>query len=102
MAAMVQNRSFRVSRMVYSGLLTLYPPDLRRRFGAEMEEVFEELLRAAAQSGANSVAAVWSRALWELLAVALPQRLASETVMAGAISFLTASGLFLAFFSTFN
>jgi hypothetical protein len=102
MAAIVYNRSLRVSRVLYSGLLILYPRDLRRRFGAEMEEVFEESLCAAAERGSPSVAAVWSCALWELLTVALLQRLASETVMAGAISFLAASGLFLTFFSIFN
>ena len=31
----------RLSRAVYAGLLIFYPTDLRRKFGAEMADVFE-------------------------------------------------------------
>jgi hypothetical protein len=44
------------------------------------------------------VTSLWRSALWELLTVAVPLRLASNAVMAGAISFLASSVLFLVFF----
>jgi len=40
---------------------------------------------------------IWGSVLWELLTVALPARLASNAVMAGALSFLASSALFLVF-----
>jgi len=92
-------RIIRASRQAYSGLLILYPGDLRRRFAAEMADVFEDLMReAAARRGPRGIAAIWRSALWELLTVAAPSRLASNTAMAGALSFLASSVLFLVFF----
>jgi len=89
----------RASRAAYAGLLALYPRDLRLRFGADMAEVFEDLMReAAARSGPAGIAAIWRCALWELLTVAAPSRLTSNAVMAGALSFLASSPLFLVFF----
>jgi len=89
----------RASRLAYTGLLILYPRDLRRRFAAEMADVFEDLMcEAAARCGPRGIAIIWRSALWELLTVAAPSRLASNTVMAGALSFLASSALFLVFF----
>jgi len=89
----------RASRLAYSRLLILYPHDLRCRFGADMVEVFEDLMHeAAARSGRAGIATIWSSALWELLTVAAPSRLASNALMAGALSFLASSALFLVFF----
>jgi len=94
-----QLRVIRASRLAYAGLLIVYPRDLRRRFGREMVEVFEELTREAmSRSGPRGVAMIWRSALWELLTVALPARLASNAAMAGALSFLASSVLFLVFF----
>ncbi len=94
-------RSVQLSRFVYERLLLFYPRDLRRRFGLEMAEVFEDLMREAAiRRGLAGVASQWGSALWELLSVAAPSRLENNTLMAGAISFLASSALFLAFFST--
>jgi hypothetical protein len=89
----------RLSRVVYTGLLIFYPTDLRRKFGAEMADVFESAVHDAnVESGPSGAASLWRSALWELLTVAVPLRLASNAVMAGAISFLASSLLFLAFF----
>lgn len=94
-----QLRIIRASRFAYSGLLFVYPRDLRRRFGSEMVEVFEDLSREAmTRSGPSGIAAIWRSALWELLSVAAPSRLASNTLMAGALSLLASSALFLVFF----
>jgi hypothetical protein len=95
----LQLRIIRASRVAYSGLLIVYPRDLRRRFGSEMAEVFEELMREAmARSGPRGMAIIWRSALWELLSVAAPSWLASNAIIAGALSFLASSALFLVFF----
>jgi hypothetical protein len=89
----------RGSRVVYEALLIFYPPDVRRRFGAEMAEVFEALMHdAVIEHGLRGTVSLWRSALWELLTVALPLRLASNAVMAGAISLLVSSALFLVLF----
>jgi hypothetical protein len=91
------------SRMIYFRLLVFYPRDLRARFGSEMTDVFEALLRDAAfRDGFAGVVTMWRWALWELLTVASASRLESRTLMAGGLSFLTSSALFLAFFSGLN
>lgn len=89
----------RLSRVVYAGLLIFYPTDLRRKFGAEMADVFEVVMRdAIVERGLAGMFSPWRSALWELLTVAVPSRLASNVVMAGMISFLASSLLVLAFF----
>jgi len=91
----------RMSALAYAEMIRLYPRELRLRFGGGMEEVFGDSLReAAARRGFKGIVAVWGRALWELLTVAAPSRLENNTLMAGALSLLASSVLFLAFFST--
>jgi hypothetical protein len=89
----------RICGSIYRGLLLVYPAELRRRFGQEMQDVFVALLcDAIVKRSAMEVFLVWRLALWELLTVALPSRLASSAVMAGALSFLASAALFLVFF----
>jgi hypothetical protein len=96
-------RAIRASRLVYANLIFLYPSDLRCRFGVEMADVFEDLMRAAAaRRGAQGIVLLWGSVLWELLTVAVPSRLTSSPLMAGALSFLASSALFLVFFSALN
>jgi hypothetical protein len=99
MNAGTKSAIIRGSRMAYSGLLMCYPRELRRRFGAEMTDLFETVLReAVVERGAAGIASSWGLALWELLTVAVPLRLTSNAVIAGALSFLVSSTLFLLFF----
>ena len=89
----------RLQRGLYTRLLIFYPPGLRDKFGAEMAEVFEAVLHdAVVEGGLGGIVSPWRCALWELLTVAAPLRLASNTVMAGAVSLLASSVLVLAFF----
>jgi len=89
----------RLSRAVYAGLLIFYPDDLRRKFGGEMADVFQAAMRdAIVERGWAGMISLWRCALWELLAVAVPLRLASNAAIAGAISFLASSVLVLVFF----
>ena len=89
----------RLSRVVYAGLLIFYPGDLRHRFGAEMADVFQAAMRdAIVERGPAGIIFLWRHALWELLTLAVPLRLASNAVMVGAISFLASSVLVLVFF----
>jgi hypothetical protein len=53
---------------------------------------------AIIERGPMATISLWQSALWELLTVALPLRLASNAVMAGAISFLASLALFLVLF----
>jgi hypothetical protein len=89
----------RTSRVIYRGLLRFYSPEVRLKFGEEMIDVFVAMLReAVAEQRAVAIFSVWQSALWELLTVALPSRLASNAVRAGALSFLASAVLFLVFF----
>jgi len=89
----------RWSRALYAGLLIFYPTDLRRKFSEEMADVFEAAVQdAIVERGLAGVTSLWRSALWELLTVAVPLRLASNEAMAGAISFLASTVLLLAFF----
>ncbi len=94
-----QSRIIRASRLAYAVLVLAYPRDLRRTFGEEMIEVFEDVMReAVSRRGRLAIATIWGSALWELLTVAAPSRLASNGTIAGALSFVAASVLFLVFF----
>jgi hypothetical protein len=89
----------RTSGAIYSVLLILYPRELRREFGAEMVEVFEAGLRGAlVKRDTAKLILFWGLAVWELVTVAVPSRLANSVVIAGAVSFLVSSALFLVFF----
>ena len=64
-----------------------------------MLDVFNaQLCDAIAEGSAMEFFRLWRSALWELLTVALPSRLASNEVMAGTLSFLASAALFLVFF----
>jgi len=89
----------RCSRVLYRGLLSFYSPELRCKFGEEMTDVFVALLGEAMDQGKRvEIFLLWRSALWELLTVAVPSRLASNAVMAGALSLLASTALFLVFF----
>jgi hypothetical protein len=77
----------RWSSWIYGCLLIAYPRELRRRFGADVIEVFEEqLCEAAMQCGRSGIVSLWCTALWELASVAA-SRLESTTVIAGPCRF---------------
>ena len=70
-----------VSRKVYATSLVLYPNELRREFGAEMVEVFDEQVSEAySRSGFPGLLRVWFRATREFVTIALPGRLAESMV----------------------
>ena len=79
------------SAVIYRGILCLYPVDLRYRFGEEMAEVFTDDLEDALIDAHRThrlapVARVWWHALSEILAIAIPGRLANEALVAPAVS----------------
>ena len=70
-----------VSRKVYATSLVFYPNELRREFGAEMVEVFDEQVSEAySRSGFPGLLRVWFSATREFVAIALPGRLAERMV----------------------
>jgi hypothetical protein len=50
----------RLSRFVYGHLLVFYPRELRRRFGKEMVDVFEDLMcEVVHQRGVAGIVSLW-------------------------------------------
>jgi hypothetical protein len=89
----------RWSVRIYRHLLILYPHELRCRFGAEMAEVFEDLLCAGmVERGAAGGAALWCTALWEFASVGIPSRLKASAILAGTLSFAVSSVIAWVFF----
>lgn len=79
---------------IYSGILRLYPPELRSEFGPEMSELFAEDLNDAWRSrGVVGVVRTWWCALCEVLRIALPAQSANPVfavpVMAWAFGALS-------------
>ena len=98
------------SALVYRGILCVYPCDLRHKFGDEMAGVFTDdledaLIDAHRTHRLTPVARVWWNALSEVLAIAIPGRLANEDLLAPAVSLalhlaLVGGVLILAAFAT--
>ncbi|MGA9389088.1 MAG: hypothetical protein WBV69_01455 [Candidatus Sulfotelmatobacter sp.] len=76
-----------VSHKVYARSLVLYPSELRRDFGAEMVEVFDEQVSDAySRSGFPGFLCVWFSAIREFVTVAFPSRLADRAVPIVAVT----------------
>lgn len=96
-------KTIQLSSFIYRHLVIFYPRECRHKFGSEMVEVFEDLLDdAIRRRDASGIVSLWSSALWELLSVAAPLRLENTVVIAGALSLVASSALFLAFFRAVN
>jgi hypothetical protein len=77
-----------VSVRLYAAALPLYPPDLRRDFGAEMADAFaQDLADALQRNGMRGVMRVWYCAISELLRIALPSQAEKPVVAVPCISF---------------
>lgn len=82
-------RFARCNARIYAAVLPLYPPDLRRDFGAEMTEVFlEDLAEAWRNAGLAGAIRVWSRAAWEIARIALPRQLENPAIGVPLLSFV--------------
>jgi hypothetical protein len=98
------------SALLYRGILSIYPSDLRHNFGDEMAGVFTDDLEDALTDAHCThrlapIARVWWNALSEVLAIAIPGRLANEALLAPAVSLalhlaLVGGVLILAAFAT--
>ena len=76
-----------LSRKVYTTSLVLYPNELRREFGAEMVEVFDEQVSDAySRSGFAGLLRVWLGAMRESVTIALPGRFAERMVPIVAVT----------------
>jgi hypothetical protein len=91
------NTVLRLSVKLYRRLVRLYPAHLKRHFGSEMVEVFEQqLLGAWGESGAAGIGRVWCCVVAEVVTgVAIPG-LAQAAIVPTA-SVLASLVLFLAF-----
>jgi hypothetical protein len=83
-----------LSARAYDGILRLYPSDLRREFGPEMNELFvEDLDDAWRSSGLVGVIGVWWCALCELFRIALPAQSSNPAFAVPAIAALYVLGM---------
>lgn len=90
------------SLRIYGALIRLYPPDLQRRYGPEMRDVFEEqLVQSCAREGLPGLVRVWLWVVAEVLGGPAPLRLIQALVSVPIISVLTSSLLFLIFYRVF-
>jgi hypothetical protein len=75
------------SSRLYLRLLTLYPEDLCRDYGAEMELVFADNLAAARRErGLRGAVHVWRQTLIEFLRLAIPGFVSNPAVRVPAIA----------------
>jgi hypothetical protein len=89
----------RLSGLIYRWLLVFYPAELRCRFGADMVEVFEDLIEdAVVERGATGIVWLWSTVLCEFVTVGLPSRLSTGAVIAVTLSFAVSSVIAWVFF----
>ena len=78
---------------IYAAVLPLYPPELRRDFGAEMTEVFaEDLAEAWRNAGLPGAIRVWCCAAWEIARIALPRHLENPAIGVPFLSFIQSVG----------
>lgn len=78
---------------IYAVVLPLYPPELRRDFGAEMTEVFvEDLAEAWRNAGLPGAIRVWCCAAWEIARIALPRHLENPAIGVPILSFIQSVG----------
>jgi len=83
------------SGAAYRLILVLYPPEVRRVFGAEMTDTFAQQLAGAwEENRLSGVIQVWLTALLELPAIALPRQLARPLLFIPVVSLLGTSTLF--------
>jgi hypothetical protein len=87
-----------ISATAFRALLRCYPEEFRRRFGREMNQVFQEQLRdAGSERGLLGMVRVWFAATTEILTAALPQHLQNPSRMAAALSLIGSFVLCAAF-----
>jgi hypothetical protein len=89
----------RLSIRAYAALLPLYPPDLLRDFGEDMQQAFAEDLQHASRSfGLGGILGVWSCSLRELVRIALPARFGEPLVAVPCIAFALCEAMMVAEF----
>ena len=88
-----------VSHQAYEGSHIFYARDLRRDFGSEMIEVFDEQASEAyARHGFFGLLRVWLRATREIVTVAFPRRLVGFAI---PIIGVTATLAFMLWFASY-
>lgn len=94
-----QSAILEVSHKAYESFLVFYPKDLRGDFGEEMIEVFDEQAgEAYSRRGSLGLLRVWFSAMWEIVTVAFPGRLAERGI---AIIAVTATLAFMLWFASY-
>lgn len=92
-----QSAILEVSHKAYESIVIFYPKDLRGDFGEEMIEVFDEQAwEAYSRRGSLGLLRVWFSAMWEIVTVAFPGRLADRGIPIIAVTVTSAFMLWFA------
>ena len=92
-----QSAILELSHKAYKSILIFYPRDLRGDFGKEMIEVFDEQSgEAYSRRGSSGLLRVWFSAMWEIVTVAFPGRLAGRGIPIIAVTVTLALMLWFA------
>ncbi len=88
------SRIVRWSCGIYAALLPLYPPEIRRRFEAELVDTFAQQVGDAWEEGRIAgVLGVWFFTLPELLWITLPRQIVRPVVVLPVVSLMTTSAI---------
>jgi hypothetical protein len=90
----------RVSCRAYGLLLPLYSSTLRRQFGPDMVDVFEQQIRGECERhGFAGLARVWFGIVLDLTENCLPGEINWQSALVPVLSFLSSFALFALFFA---
>lgn len=83
-----------LSTSLFRLIFACYPSELKRAFGDEIVQVFEQdLSNAICEHGIGGAIIVWRRAFLEIFSICLPYQLATSTFVAPVISLFWCSGV---------
>ena len=100
----MRNRSrataLNMSCRLYSLVMPLYPGTLRRQFGADMADVFEQQIRGeCARHGFAGLARVWFDIVSDVIQSSLPEEINWQRALVPVLSLLSSFALFALFFA---
>jgi hypothetical protein len=100
MHSKIRATALATSCRLFGLLLPLYPPGLRRRFGPDMAEVFEQQIRDEGhRRGFAGVARVWMGLASDVVRSSLPDEIHWQGVLVPVLSLVGSFVLFALFFA---
>jgi hypothetical protein len=95
-----QATALNTSCRLYSVVMPLYPETLRREFGPDMADVFEQQIRGECERhGFAGVARVWLGVASDVIRTSLPDEINWQGILVPVLSLLGSFALFALFFA---